>query len=124
VVGARALRRDLRRMGFEGAPRMVTAVIRDSVQPLAESARSHAAAFSTQIPPSIRGVAYATSASIRSRLPQSGVWEFGGTIEPKGTPIEIEGQHFVLDAWDDKGSTVQANLERAFGSFARRYGFR
>lgn len=122
VVGLRKLRRDLGRM-VPGSERLVASTIREILQPIAGDARSEAADFSEQIPPTIRGVAYATQGSIRSRLPQAGVWEFGGTIEPRGHPIVIEGQHFVLDAWEENATTTMAALEREFEGFARRYGF-
>lgn len=129
LVGARSLRRDLNRM-IPGTGKLVTGVLRETIQPLAADARSRAPVGTGENDPHpgqlrdrLRGVAYSTNASIRDTLPYAPVHEFGGTIRPKGTPIKIEGKHFVYDAIDAQKDDIIAKLTEAFGPWARRYGW-
>jgi hypothetical protein len=126
TVGLRKLQRDMRRM-VPGSQLEVTKVVRSSVQPIAAAARRRTAAAGKvqtgQLRDSIRGTARGSRGSIRSRLPQAPVHEFGGTIAPRGVPIEIEKGNMVYGAIAEMRGEVETALMTGFERLARRNGW-
>ncbi len=64
-----------------------------------------------------------TQVSLYSNLPQAPVWEFGGTIRPKGAPIEIPRTEFVRGTVVKLGDDIDERMAEAMDSVARRHGF-
>lgn len=61
--------------------------------------------------------------SLYSNDPQTPVWEYGGTIRPRGVPIEIPKTSFVSGTVLKRGDQIDEELADAFDSIARRNGF-
>lgn len=61
--------------------------------------------------------------SLYSNLPAAPVWEFGGKIRPRGTPISIPKTSFVSGTVLALGDQIDEELADAFDSIARRNGF-
>jgi hypothetical protein len=58
-----------------------------------------------------------------SRLPQSGVIEWGGKIKPRGVPIEFKRSEFVTDAVEANSAGAEERLGVVLESTAARHGF-
>jgi hypothetical protein len=61
--------------------------------------------------------------ALTSDLPQAGVWNFGGTIEPRGVPIEIPRTEFVVKPVEDLGADIDERIADRFDNIAHRHGF-
>lgn len=64
---------------------------------------------------SVRGKA---TISLYSNLPQAPVWEWGGTIRPRGVPINIPKTQFVTGAAKKFGDHIDDELAVAFDRIA------
>jgi phage gpG-like protein len=88
-----------------------------------DEARSRAPKKTGRLSKSIRTSVRSKGASIYSPEEYAGVHEFGGTISPKGTPIEIEGQRFIYGAIDEKADDVAEQLGDLLDHIADTNGF-
>ncbi len=61
-------------------------------------------------------------AAIVSRHPGAGVLEYGGTIAPKGTPIQIAPHEMARKAGEQKAGEVQRRVLAAIDRLLRRFG--
>lgn len=61
--------------------------------------------------------------SIYSNLPAAPVWEFGGRIKPRGTPITIPKTEFVRSVVLAEGDDFDERIADRFDTIARRNGF-
>lgn len=60
--------------------------------------------------------------SLYSREPDAGVWNWGGTIRPRGVPIVIPRTEFVSGKVKKQSKQVEADLLGLVDGIARRYG--
>jgi hypothetical protein len=58
-----------------------------------------------------------------SNLPQAPVFEFGGTIRPRGKPITIPRTEFVGGTVLRLGDDIDERIADAFDDVAKRHGF-
>ena len=59
--------------------------------------------------------------SLYSTLPQAGVWEWGGVIEPRGVPITIPKTEFVTGAAHRYSEHVEERMGEVLDGLATRY---
>lgn len=60
---------------------------------------------------------------LRNRKPYAGVLEFGGTIQPKGTPFEIKAQPSMTRALEEKQEQIVDAIGDALDGVATRHGW-
>jgi len=97
--------------------------IREVANEVRDEARSRAPKKTGRLQKSIKASVRAAGASIYSDLVYAPVHEWGGTIRPRGTPIEIEGKHFMRSAVDDKTERIEEHLGDLLDGIADRHGF-
>jgi phage gpG-like protein len=128
IDGITDLRRSLRVMGDRGTLALVQGVTRGAAEIVARDARTLVANRSGRgtgkLAGSIRGTTSGSSGIVRSPLPYAGVQEYGGTIRPKGSPVEIRPQAFVSRAADRNQEKVARALSEGFDALARANGWR
>ncbi len=61
--------------------------------------------------------------SLYSNLPQAPVWEFGGTIKPRGVPISIPKTNFVRGVVLGLSEDIEDRIADAFDDVAHRHGW-
>jgi Bacteriophage HK97-gp10, putative tail-component len=61
--------------------------------------------------------------SLYSNLPQAPVFEFGGSIKPRGTPITIPQTNFVRGPVVALGDDIDERMAEAFDDISHRHGF-
>jgi hypothetical protein len=61
--------------------------------------------------------------SLYSNEPQAPVWEWGGVIRPRGTPIEIPKTNFVTGAVLKHGDDFDERMADEFDQIAHRHGW-
>ena len=122
--GLRELMRDLRSMGDRDGPKAVRSGLREGARVVSTAARPKAPVRSGKLAASYRPGASGTKAFVRSRLPYAAIHEFGGTITPRGTPIEIRASRPIHAAFDDTSDDVVNVIGDEFEKAARRLGWR
>jgi hypothetical protein len=60
--------------------------------------------------------------SLYSLEPDAGVWQWGGSIKPRGTPIRIPRTEFVSKQVEKDAPMIEARLGGVLEATARRYG--
>jgi phage gpG-like protein len=128
VEGLRELRAALRALG-PAAGRELRDGIKDAAELVALQARRDAPRGEPgrdphpgQLAASIRAPKGAQAAVV-SRLPYAGVHEWGGTIAPRGVPIEIDRARYVGRALHDQLDAFMERLEHNIDAVAARHGF-
>ncbi len=124
--GLSKLRRDLKKIDKDLA-RDATRHVREIAKGVRDEARSNlqersknpTGAMAKTVKHSVR----ARGASIYSDHPGSGVQEWGGTISPRGTPIEISGKAYMRGAVETKAGDVAEQLGDLLDVIANRNGF-
>lgn len=122
VEGLAKLRRDLRAIDKD-LGKSLTDHLRDLAKEVRDEARSRAPVKTGALQRSIKHSVRARGASIYSNTPYAGVQEWGGTIRPKGTPIEIQGRHFIYSAIYDHADHIKGQVEGLLDGIADRHGF-
>lgn len=61
--------------------------------------------------------------SLFSTAPQAPVWHWGGTIRPRGAPIEFPRTEFVAGTVLELADEIDEEIGEAFDRIARRRGF-
>lgn len=61
--------------------------------------------------------------SLYSNLPYAPLWNFGGTISPRGVPITFKATMFVTGTVLGRGDDIDEQLGDAFDSIAHKHGF-
>jgi HK97 gp10 family phage protein len=122
VEGLAKLRRDLRAIDKD-LGKALTDHLRDLARDVRDDARSRAPVKTGALQRSIKHSVRARGASVYSNSPYAGVQEWGGTIRPRGTPIEIRGRHFISSAVADNADHVVKEVERSLDAIADRHGF-
>jgi phage gpG-like protein len=122
--GLREFRRDLARIDKD-LGKAVSQHLRGVASTVRGAAREKAETFrqSGELARSYRYSVRAKGASIYSNSPYAGVHEFGGTIRPRGTPIEIEKRAPIYGAIADKAAFVEEELGDVLEVVAGRHGF-
>ena len=123
IEGLADLRRDLRRADPE-IRREVTRALRAGAVTVAAAAGPLAPRRSGTLASSFRPGSSGDTAFVRSRVPYAGVVEFGGTIRPKGTPIEIRPQPAVTRALALREDSIVEKVGDALDGVFARAGWR
>ena len=122
VDGLGKLRRDLKAIDKDLA-KSLTDHLREIAKEVRDDARSRAPRKTGALSRSIKHSVRARGATVFSNLDYAPVHEWGGTITPRGTPIEIRGQHFIYSAIYDQADRIKSELERSLDVIADRNGF-
>lgn len=115
IRGYSAFRRGLRRLDRD-LDKQLGRYVREIAKDVRDEARRNAPRKSGALQKSIKHSVTQKRASLFSDLPYAAVQEWGGTIQPKGVPIEITGRHMLVDAVNDKSEDVEAHMVRIFDS--------
>lgn len=125
--GLAKLRRDLRAID-KGLAKELTSHVRTIAREVRDDARAKLRERSenpqNRIEKTIKHSVTAKGASIYSDHPGAPVQEFGGTIKPKGAPIEIKGKRYMQDAVEDNTKDVEEKLGDTLDVLARFNGFK
>ena len=126
AVGLARFRSDLRKIDRDLA-RGVDGVLRGIGRKVRDEARANLRARSkrpqNRIEKTIQSRVRTGGVIVLSDHPGAGVEEFGGTIEPRGAPIEIEGKHYLIDAAEANMEYVEEELGTLLDAAADRHGF-
>jgi HK97 gp10 family phage protein len=122
IEGLAKFGRDLRAIDKD-LGKAFTDHLRDLAKEVRDDARSRAPVKTGALQRSIKHSVRARGASVFSNSPYANVQEWGGTIRPRGTPIEIRGRHFIYSAVDDHADHVAKEVERSLDAIADRHGF-
>lgn len=106
-----------------GALREVQAITKAAALLVAAEAKGLAPHRSGRLAASIKGTTSGNSGVVKSDLPYAKVHEYGGTIRPRGTAINIKRSEYVGRAQDHKQAQVAALLARRFDDLAARNGW-
>ncbi len=68
------------------------------------------------------GITRVGGVTLYSSLPQAGVWEWGGTIQPRGAPIQIPKTQFVRGEVFEAAEDTEGHLAALFDTLARGGG--
>ena len=123
VEGLARLRRDLRALD-RAAVTEVRDVLRDAAGIVAERAALLAPRQTGALAASYKPFTAGNRAGVRSRLPYAGVVEYGGTIRPRGTPIEFRRALPLTRAAQQQADTIVQRLDRGLGEAAARHGWK
>ncbi len=91
-----------------GLGREVTKMKRDAAEIVASQARKNARVDTGELRDSISGQAR----GVVSNVPQGPVWEFGGTIRPRGYPIRIPRSEMATRAGQTEVGRVENMMAR------------
>lgn len=126
VPGLAKLRRDLRAID-KGLGKALTDHLRDVAKVVRDDARAKLRERSknpqNRIEKTVKHSVRAKGASIFSDHPGSAVQNWGGTIEPRGMPIEIKGKRYMDGAVYEHTEHVEAEMGRTLDAIADRNGF-
>lgn len=122
VDGLAKLRRDLKAIDKD-LGKAFTDHLRDIAREIRDDARSRAPRKTGALQRSIKHSVRARGASVYSDLDYAAVHEWGGTIRPRGAPIEIRGRHYIYSAVDENIKHIEEELERSLDVIADRHGF-
>jgi|GEM_PF-2276755 len=126
VEGLAKLRRDLRAIDKD-LGKSLTDHLRDLAREVRDDARSNLRERSkdpqNRIEKTIKHSVKAKGASVFSDHPGAAVQNYGGTIAPKGTPIEIKGKSYMDDAVHNRADHVKEQVEGLLDGIADRNGF-
>lgn len=121
--GIRELRRDLN--ALEGATsREVTTALRAAAEPVRAQAAAYAPRRTGRLADSLRTYARGGRVGIRSRLPYANVQHWGGTISPRGTPIQIRRTEFISRAAEQQADRIGESVMDELDDLLRRHGFK
>lgn len=124
--GLAKLRRDLRAIDKD-LGKALTDHLRDIARGVRDDARRNLHDRSknpqNRIEKTIKHSVRARGASIYSDHPGAPVQEWGGTIRPRGVPIEIRGKRFMRDAVEENTKHVEDELGRSLDVIADAHGF-
>lgn len=125
VEGLREFRRDLKRLSPE-LDRELAKEIKSAAQTVAREARAdpRTPRRTGRYANSIRVYAAKGGASVGSRLPQAGVLHWGGTIRPRGVPIEFPRRAVIFDAAERQSPRLVEDVGDAVERAARKAGWK
>ena len=122
TTGLREFRRDLRRIDAE-VDKELRVELREAVGTVAAQAAATAPRRTGRLAASYRPFANLRTAGVRSRLPYAGVIEYGGTIRPRGTPIEIRRYAPITGAIKQHTERIVEQFGDAVDRAARNTGW-
>lgn len=122
VKGLRDLRRDARRLGPDYL-KEIQRVIKGAAEIVAREAATLAPRKTGRLAESIRGTTSGDKGIVRSPLPYAPVHEYGGSISPRGTKIQIRESGFVRRAIENKQDAIVDALGDGLEDAARRNGW-
>jgi Bacteriophage HK97-gp10, putative tail-component len=122
IDGLRDLQRDLKAFAPD-ARRDVTRALKEGAGEVARAAGPLSAWRSGKLAGSWRPGASTMKGYVRSRLPYAGVIEYGGTIRPKGAPVEIKAHPAGTRALQLKEDGIVEKVGDALMRVAARHGW-
>lgn len=122
VDGLKEFRRDLKRVEPEAA-KALQKELRAAVGKVAIEAAATAPRKSGTLARSFRPFTRGNTAGVYSDVPYAPVLEYGGTIEPKGTPIKIRRYETVTKAVIRQQEAIVDHIGDAMDDAARRAGW-
>lgn len=122
VEGLTQFRRDLKRLDRE-LDRDLRLEIRKAAATVAAEAAAAAPRQSGALAKSIRPYVAGANVSVGSTLPYAGVVHFGGTIQPRGTPITFKPTEFISHAVDRSTDRLVDEIGDAIETSALRAGW-
>jgi hypothetical protein len=122
IDGLRDLQRDLRRLAPD-ARRDITRALKEGAKTIAVASAPLAARRTGALARSFRPGASMMQGYVRSRLPYAAVQEFGGTIRPKGAPVEIQPHPAATRALQLKEEQVVDHIGDALERVALKHGW-
>lgn len=117
-----AFRRSIKRADREVAKEL-TGWLRDVGRYVAQDAASVAPRDSGTLAAGYKPIVSGSRVLIRNRVPYAGWIEFGGTISPRGAPIQLEGRHPVGKAIERNEERIVHDVDDAIGRAAKRIGW-
>lgn len=118
--GLGRLRRDLRRIDVGMAKGLTTELRAIGKEAQAKVHGSTATPHRTgKLRKSVKVSVQARGVSLYSTLPQAPVWNWGGEISPRGTPIRIPRTKFVSGPVAEASEGTEDRLAALFDSLAR-----
>lgn len=123
IEGLADLRRDFRAIGA-GLNRELNAELREAAAIASRDAASLAPRRTGRLAASYKPFARGNAIGVRSRLPYAAVHEWGGTIRPRGVPIDIRRSAPVSQAVERNADRIVEELGDRIEGLARRHGFR
>ncbi len=120
--GLAKLRRDLKRIDADAAKEL-TSELREMAKDVRDDARGLAPFDEGDLKKSIKHSVRARGASVFSDSDYAEVHEWGGTIRPRGTPIEIRGRRYIYTAVGNHLDSIYVEVERSIERIADRNGF-
>jgi hypothetical protein len=121
--GVREFRRELKRFDPE-LEKELKGEFRDAAARAAAEAGGLVNSRSGALARSYRPFVTARATGIRSSLPYAGVYEYGGTITPRGVPILFARSEPVTRAVERKADAVLQEAGNAVERAARKAGWR
>lgn len=120
--GLREFRRDLKRLEPE-TDKQLRQELREVAAGVAAEASATAPRRTGRLAGSYRPFVTMRTAGIRSRLEYAGVIEYGGTISPKGTPIEIRRYEPITRAVERRTDRIVEQFSDAVERAAENVGW-
>jgi hypothetical protein len=127
-VFAKQMRAIDRKLGTATAAelRAIGNKVRDNIRAGTDAPRSESAANDSQgiagrKRRSIKTSVRVGGVSLYSREPDAGVWNWGGTIRPRGAPIKIPRTEFVSGQVQREAKEIEAGLLGLVEGLSRRY---
>ena len=122
IKGLRDFRRDLKRLEPE-VEKELKADFREISRTILGLALAGTPRDSGDLARSLRTFVTARGAGIRSRLDYANVVHWGGTIQPRGTPIVFERTEFLTRPLQQEEDRVMNDAEQAIDRAARKTGW-
>ncbi len=123
IEGLAQLRRDLRAIDA-GLSRELNVELRQTVNIAARDAATLAPRRTGKLARSYKPFTRGNIAGVRSPLPYAPVNEYGGTIRPRGVPIDIRRSQPVSRAVERNADRIAEELGDRIEDLARRHGFK
>jgi phage gpG-like protein len=122
IEGLRELQRSLKAIQPD-ARREITRTLKDSARDVSRAAGPLAAHSSGRLSQSFKPGASMMQGYVKSRLPYAAVQEFGGTIRPKGAPVEIQPHPAATRALEMQQDSIIDKIGDALERVASRHGW-
>jgi hypothetical protein len=129
VIGLARLRKDLRSFD-KAANRALGIELRSAAGLIAAEANANAPGHDRDPDPSqtlkgsLRPFVSGTKVGVRSRLPYAAPLEWGGTISPRGAPINLKRSRFLGRAIHDQLEAFEDRLVDTIEAVAAKHGWK
>lgn len=122
IDGLAKLRRDLRDLDKD-ALKELRLVLKSAADEVAREASATAPRRTGNLARSYQPFTRGNVAGVRSKLPYAGVVEWGGTIRPRGVPIEFQRRQPIGRALERRQDQIIEKVADGIDDIARRNGW-